>query len=165
MCLRRLSCSAWWMACSPRPDPSTQRRQWCQWRLACLPQNGRPLAMTSIRRWSSVGVTMLRSRSNWFSFTRADSGHARGSVNMLICVTIHVKQFALAETCVHVEGQVQTDQEQRAELLGRKCGLLTCGQTAVGCAKYKDLVAMPVVCGQRWQVQLVAKKESRATVA
>ena len=32
----------------------------------------------------------------------------------------------------------------RADLLNRKCGLLTCGQTAESGAKQKDLVAMPV---------------------
>ena len=38
----------------------------------CLPhQKGRPFAMTSILRWSVTGTTMFKSRSNWFSFTRA----------------------------------------------------------------------------------------------
>ena len=74
--LRRLSCSASWMACPclrplAAPRPVNAETTVVSMTTCLPPQNGRLLAMTSILRWSSACATTLRSRSNWFSFTRA----------------------------------------------------------------------------------------------
>ena len=69
---RRLSCFASWMACpslripSLRSDRSTQKQRWCQWRVACPPR----MAGSWQKPQSCACHLPVKSRRNWFSFTR-----------------------------------------------------------------------------------------------